>query len=168
MNPRIFFVLTAAFFFFAFAVHAEFYQYTDQSGVVHYTDDYSTIPEQFRPQASAISQVPKDLSPPQADQSQSLDASEINTGSTGDQADNLQGKRKELVKRQETLHQQYKILLNEKEKLEARGGELSKKSEVQAYNKQVRQLKEKIKTYQEKVSALESEIQKYNKRIQEQ
>jgi len=47
-----------------FLAHAEFYKWIDDKGEVHFTDDYSKIPEKYRPAAETqrFPQDPKDTS----------------------------------------------------------------------------------------------------------
>ncbi len=48
-----------------FSVHAEVYKWVDDKGDVHFTDNYSNIPEKYRPLAETqrLPQDPKDTSP---------------------------------------------------------------------------------------------------------
>ena len=52
-----------------FLVHAEVYKWIDDKGDVHLTDDYSSIPEKYRPLAETqrFPQDPKDTSPSSAE-----------------------------------------------------------------------------------------------------
>jgi len=57
--------LTIGLLTIPFLVHAEVYKWIDDKGDVHFTDDYSKIPEKYRPVAETqrFPQDPKDTSP---------------------------------------------------------------------------------------------------------
>lgn len=57
--------LTIGLLTIPFFVHAEVYKWIDDKGDVHFTDDYSSIPEKYRPVAETkrFPQDPKDTSP---------------------------------------------------------------------------------------------------------
>ena len=46
-----------------FLIHAEVYKWVDDKGTVHFTDDYSNIPEKYLPSAEA-QESPKESAPP--------------------------------------------------------------------------------------------------------
>ena len=58
--------LTIGLLTIPFLVHAEVYKWIDDKGDVHFTDDYSNIPEKYRPIAETqrFPQHPKETSPP--------------------------------------------------------------------------------------------------------
>jgi uncharacterized protein YfcZ (UPF0381/DUF406 family) len=43
-------VLTIGFLMIPFSIHAEVYQWTDDKGTIHFTDDYSNVPSSYREQ----------------------------------------------------------------------------------------------------------------------
>ena len=57
--------LTIGLLTIPFLVHAEVYKWIDDKGGVHFTEDYSSIPEKYRPVAETrrFPQDPKDTSP---------------------------------------------------------------------------------------------------------
>jgi len=57
--------LTIGLLTIPFFVHAEFYKWIDEKGDVHFTDDYSKIPEKHRPAAETqrLREDPKETSP---------------------------------------------------------------------------------------------------------
>jgi hypothetical protein len=57
--------LTIGLLAIPFSAHAEVYKWVDDKGDVHFTDDYSKIPEKYRPVAETrrFPQDPKDTSP---------------------------------------------------------------------------------------------------------
>ena len=61
--------LTIGLLTIPFLVHAEVYKWIDDKGNVHFTDDYSSIPDRYRPVAETqrFPQDPKDTSPSSVD-----------------------------------------------------------------------------------------------------
>jgi chromosome segregation ATPase len=152
---------------------AELYQYTDKNGVVHYTDDYTTIPEQYRSQIDSQPETPPDQA---AGQQPAAEETENNrTGKTPQEEkasqasmQALKDKREQLIKEKQQLDQTYQALLKQKKDLEGQAGSLSKDSEIQEYNRKVKELNERITNYREKEQALKARIEQYNKRIENQ
>jgi hypothetical protein len=64
-KPVLIAALTIGLLTIPFLLHAEFYKWTDDKGDVHFTDDYSKIPEKYRPVAETqrFPQDPKETSP---------------------------------------------------------------------------------------------------------
>jgi hypothetical protein len=62
--------LTIGLLTIPFLAHAEVYRWIDDKGDVHFTDDYSKIPEKYRPVAETrrFPQDPKDTSPSSVEQ----------------------------------------------------------------------------------------------------
>jgi len=167
-------IAAALVFLCAITAQAELYQYTDQNGVVHYTDNYPAIPEQYRPQVDAQEETPPEpqKTEPQKAQSENPASQPEDPGqkdpggldkTAGDDATRHKGAA--LAERKKKLDQTYEALMEEKKALDAQAGELTGKDEIRAYNEKVAQLNEKIKQYQEKRQALKTEIEAFNKGV---
>ncbi len=178
-------LLAAAVFLLALpaAVQAELYQYKDQEGVVHFTDDYGRIPEKYRSQVKTHESTEpepekaeqetgrRSSNPEQAGEQEKEEAAgkESLEGSLteGGETASLQQKREALVQKKEKLNSAYKSLAEEKKQLEARREELSGDEEIEEYNTRVNELNRKIKQYRKEEEALKAEINKYNQQIRE-
>ena len=55
--------LIVSFLMIPFLIHAEVYKWIDDKGTIHFTDDYSSIPEKYLPSAEAQESA-KESSPP--------------------------------------------------------------------------------------------------------
>lgn len=164
-------VAAALIFLCTGTAQAQLYQYVDQNGVVHYTDNYATIPEQYRSEATAS---PEARSEPRNPQAAATDDPDRATDGPGEkeqaEASDKNGNARQqeweqLMERKKQLDQTYENLLKEKEALDARSEEISKEDEIKAYNQEVKQVNEKIRQYREKEKALRSDIDQYNERI---
>jgi len=190
-------IVAAVLFLFSIPAHAEFYQYKDDNGVVHYTDNYSTIPAPYRSQVESHAETPPDATreaataKPQASEKEksappawNQDSEEeketqdnvvpepTEASAEGGQKESktewLKEQRAGLLKRKEQLDRQHENLIKERQELQSKRDKMEEPAEIEAYNQKVQELNEKITQYQEKQSALKSEIESYNKRIKEQ
>ena len=61
------FALGIGFLMIPFSIHAEVYKWIDDKGTVHFTDEYSTIPEKYIP-STKIQNLPKESPRPSIDE----------------------------------------------------------------------------------------------------
>ena len=157
-----------AVFLLTVSAGAELYEYTDQSGVTHYTNNPASIPEKYRSRAQSTPETSAAPSKNKADDTvQQEKGKTAKKGPAPEKSEKaLTEKRDQLIQKKEALDQRFENLMQEKEKLAAQREKLSKDSEIKAYNKKVQALNQKIKNYQQKEQALKAEIQAYNKKIQ--
>ncbi len=177
-KPTVLAVAAAFLFLCTGAAQAELYQYVDQNGVVHYTDNYAAIPEQYRPQATVSPEAPAEPQDRQAAGSTPTpdDPGRVTDETGGKEQTEASDKNRnarqqeweQLVERKKQLDQTYESLLEEKAALDARSKKISKEDEIKAYNQEVKQVNEKIRQYREKEKALRSDIDQYNERIRQE
>jgi hypothetical protein len=192
MIQNILRLATAALIFISIPAHAEFYQYEDKNGVVHYTDNFATIPEQYRSQISSHPETPpasqektrnpgihsnepsiasdnesswQDSKTENSDNQKISKAEEKDSSGKDMETARLKRQRQILLEEKNRMNDKYKKILKEKQKLESSRSEIEEEAEINAYNKKVQQLNEKINEYREKENALKSEIQEYNEMI---
>lgn len=138
----VFYILSVA------SVSAEYYQWIDQDGIKHFTDDVSEIPEDQRPRLNIYRSIktPEKNKPDKnkPDKKKNL----ITPESLAKKKDALDIEYDNVVKKKETLGEQKEIL-----------GEIK-------YNKLATELNIAIQEYQKKTDEYEILVKKYNKQIQ--
>ena len=146
-------IVTVFYILSATSVSAEYYQWIDQDGIKHFTDDVSEIPEDQRPGLNIYKSIktPEKKKPDKnkidknkPDKKKNL----ITHESLVLKKDSLDIESDNLVKKRETLRKQKKSLSGKK------------------YNKLVTELNTEIQKYQKKVDEYEILVEKYNKQIQ--
>lgn len=146
-------IVTVFYILSATSVSAEYYQWIDQDGIKHFTDDVSEIPEDQRPGLNIYKSIktPEKKKPDKnkidknkPDKKKNL----ITHESLVLKKDSLDIESDNLVKKRETLRKQKKSHSGKK------------------YNKLVTELNIEIQKYQKKVDEYEILVEKYNKQIQ--
>ena len=141
-------IVTVFYILSAKSVSAEYYQWIDQDGIKHFTDDVSEIPEDQRPGLNIYKSIKspdkKKIDQNQPDKKKNL----ITYESLVIKKDALDIEYHNLVKKKETLKEQKKSLDETK------------------YNKLATELNIAIQEYQKKTDEYEILVKKYNKQIQ--
>ena len=167
--------LTGVFLFFTSAAVGEYYQYTDDSGNVRFTDDMTQIPVSHRKGAATYESevssggdiesgyaysdaVPDDSGPADVDSPEAYAAPAGETFETrATELNNLQAKlnntRRNLEKEQAELQAQ------------APGEDATGKEKI-AYRMKVDQLNAKIEQYGKDLKAFEEKVESFNQRKQ--
>ncbi len=142
---------------FYFVLHAtaggEYYQYVDDSGVKHFTENYAEVPDQYKPQIK----IHKEINTPETKSQQNP---EQKPDQTSDKKSALFSA-ESLVVQKDDLNKEYNAII-EKRKI------LTLKKETMGqieYNKQATQLNADIQAYQEKRNVYEQRVEEYNKQI---
>ena len=163
---------------------AEFYRYTDQSGAVRFTDDYSQIPESQRQQVKKYTEAPaspadsaaktpqtgdnqapdsREAPTPAAEENAPSAAAASNAPAAGEEAPvDWQKQRQELEKQKQALDKTYTRLAKEMESLELQKAEAKSRNQIKAYNQRVVELNRKIEAYEEQRRGLDQKISAYN------
>lgn len=161
-------------------IWAEYYRYTDESGVVRFTEDLHDVPEAKRPRAKKVTSgesaakdaTPKetaaqDSAPKALDQKgiegsdQAVESSERGAEAKGEQIkiDDLKQLEFEYLTRQkEALDREFEALIKEKEEITQK----KETAEIDEYNEMVRQFNERISVYEEKREAFEAAANAFN------
>lgn len=189
---RLFFLTTL--FLTSTFVYAEYYRYVGKDGKVHYTDEYSKIPADQRPEdIKAYYETP--ITQPAVDDTET--ASDTDTEATSDgeglaqpapaagiKQKNLKGREAELndlnrryneLKQVKTnLDSEYDALTKERAQLEERRKTLKTKEDIEKFNARIKNLTKKTDTYEQKTkkymdaqAAYNIDIQTFNTKVEE-
>jgi hypothetical protein len=132
---------------------AEYYNYTDESGVKHFTENISDVPEKFRPQV----QIHRTIRTPASQEEQKTVGQQENP----EAQNNGTIKFDDLLTQKEELKKLYSTLLERAEQLEAR----KETMDLDEYNTLVEKLNDEIRIYHEKNKNYELQVEKYNHQI---
>ncbi len=134
---------------FSYPVFAEFYRYTDENGVVRFTDNMLEVPEAQRKAAGRFSE--------------SASSDDNNTGGnnaevTTEEKPDTSVKKEGGKKASEVMYEEYVNLQSEKEALEREFKEKEGKftaEELSGYNERVKSYNDRLTDYERKREALE-------------
>jgi len=147
---------------------AEFYQYTDESGVLRFTDDLAQVPEDQRPKVKKYLEPDDSLTPEQRAQ-KALDArqepaAEEKVESLGNR---YLAEFDRLDKKKAGLDQRYNELAKEKNGLTKVKEEISSETELKAYNEKIVSLNKRITAFEKEREAFSKEVDAFNERFKE-
>ncbi|MGB9498495.1 MAG: hypothetical protein ACKVE4_01835 [Dissulfuribacterales bacterium] len=169
-------------------VSAEFYEYIDESGIIHYTNSLTTIPPEYRSQLTRSDEIKsvsekKNISvpdedlptgPPQAvtetkEPSEDIDSENIEMDESKTDAQSiallqLREKRNTLINKKDALNKKLEALIKEKQKIE-NSRNSTEDINIEEYNQKVKALNKKIKQYKQDDEALRGEIETFNESI---
>jgi len=159
MKLKCLFCATALLMLMALSASGEFYQYTDENGVVRFTDDPSLIPDDQREKVQTFESVKSEYNPeeglPEAASapSENTEAGEVKTEAS------------ELDVLNADLLREFNALQAEKEALGDPPSQTAKTSERADYNEKVKELNQKIEAYQKRKSEFDEKVKAFNSRI---
>jgi hypothetical protein len=158
MKLKYFFGAIFLLLFVAGSVYGSIYQYTDESGVVRFTDDLSLIPDDQREEVKITESVkntynPKEVVPKSA-------APVIETP-----ADEIRSDAQELDAIRAELHREYDSLMAEKEALGPAPPKKTKSGVKADYNYKVTDLNRRIDDYQKRRSEFDEKVKTFNNQI---
>ena len=147
---------------------AEFYQYTDENGVLRFTDDLAQVPEHQRPKAKKYLEPDDSLTPEERAQ-KALDArqepaAEENRESLESQS---QAEFDRLDKKRAGLDQRYNALAKERNDLAKEKEAISSEAELKAYNEKTSSLNKRITAFKAEREVFSKEVEAFNERFKE-
>ncbi len=147
---------------------AEFYQYTDESGVIRFTDDLTQVPEEQRPKVKKYLEPDDSLTPEQRAQKA------LNAGQESAAEEKLEISGGEylveferLDKKKTGLDQRYTELTKERNDLAKEKETISSEAELKAYNEKISSLNNRITAFEAEREAFSKEVDAFNERFKE-
>ncbi len=149
------------------AVFADLYQYTDENGVMVFTDDVSRLSEAQRANSKTLSEIksePADVPQTRAPGTSSEDGvQEI--------SDVLMQETNALIQENKKLNQDYAMIVEENKKLADLRERLRLKknisrSELDNFNKQVEEMNIKTKEYDSRLKSHQNRTKAYNLKLE--
>ena len=150
---------------------AEVFEYVDDKGITHFTDNRSTIPPQYQSQIEQYTDTVPVQSETKKDFSRkSGSARSVDTGSNiadelaaePAEISRLAEKQKILLDKKQALNQKSEMLMAEKQALEKSRETLTDKGEIVRHNLQVREINQKIRQFKISEKQFLNEIDNFN------
>jgi len=167
-------LLTCVFVLFASMAVGEYYQYTDETGNLRFTDDLYQVPEVQRPamqKFESVKSVPDDTTVEQNSVNEEIkvtvesDQPESSPAVSGDTGDTFHVRAAELNKMQSELNKTRVALEKEQAAIEALAPKKDAKSKERiAYSAKVDALNAKIEKYGKDLKAFEEKVNAFNNR----
>ncbi|MBC2714289.1 MAG: DUF4124 domain-containing protein [Desulfobacteraceae bacterium] len=158
MNLKYLFSVAAIVLLLAATSSGEIYQYTDEGGVVRFTDDVSLIPEDQRPDVKTFESVQSNYSLEETVQESSTLSEDTWTGQVRITAKDLDAMRDDLLREFNALEAEKKALGDPPPK--------NAKSGVKAeYTYKVTDLNRRIDKYQQRNREFQKKVDEFNSQI---
>lgn len=151
------------YFFFSSNAIAEFYSYTDDSGVLYYTDDYSNIPDKFKTQVVVNEKTLTRAVEKKTFETKNLEEVEQDFGV--DDNSWLLKEAEELKKRKISLDKEYNILVEKQKSIELFKKGVKTKNQSKKYFEKLEELNVLVKNYEEKRVKFDKDVSVYNEKL---
>jgi len=157
-------LIVCAFVLFASAASGEFYQYTDKTGKLCFTDDISTVPMEQRDSLKKIKSVRQETKTVDASEEQQNISKPVSSSSTGKEIENEhQLSLVELDAIQTKLNETRAALQKERLEIETqRPKEEATNNEKISFSLKVEALNKKIAEYEKKMTVFNDQVKSYN------
>jgi hypothetical protein len=158
--------------FFPLQAGAEFYRYTDENGVLRFTDNLQEVPPDQRPQLKKYKEAEDDMTPAQRAAKRQREAEAARQAQTRRQQQKKSGAVDDIridspqdFERVKTdLDDEYEWLMRKKAELEAERETLETPEDVNIYQSKVRELNEEIQQFEERRSRFIQKADQFNTR----
>lgn len=140
---------------------AEFYEYVDNKGITHFTDNRSTIPPRYQSQIEQYA----DIVPGQSGMGKGSSRKPDDTSSVDGHsniADELAEKHTLLLNKKQALNKKFEMLMTEKQALEKRRETITDKRGRVRHNLRVREVNQKIRKFKISEKQFLNEINNFN------
>ena len=151
---------------FSVPASAQFYKYTDEDGVVRFTDDLGKIPKDQREEIPAYWESRESETEPAAETEDDAEASRSYLSDTDETNEaELEQESKRLETMRTELQQEYEALVQEQEKIRPDKAVTKSKAKAKEYIRQKAALRERADQYDAKRKAYEAAVRTYNEKV---
>ena len=159
--------------FFPLQAGAEFYRYTDENGVLRYTDNLQEVPPEKRSQLKKYKEAEDDLTPAQREAKRQQEAEAARQARIRWQQPQKKGaaddgiridSRQDFERVKTDLDDAYERLRRKKAALEAERDTLETPEDVSLYRSKVRELNEEIQRFEDRRSRFIQKADQFNTR----
>lgn len=150
----------------AFPVSAEYYQYRDKEGNLHFTDNKGQIPAYARDQVKSYNSAKPEKSRPEAAGQNSARKQKASAPDPNTWDGQLRIKAQELRGERQELQQKYERLQKEKARLQELHPEEMEPEERSAYRDRKRKLQERIARYHQNQLEFQEKINQFKQNFQ--
>lgn len=167
-------LMAGVFLFFCQPLSAQIYRYTDENGIVHYTDNILNIPKAQRAgvpfdPGSAGADSPKSAETeknplPKQEEKTALPVLPVTEDA---QPSDPQAQVIRIQNLKKSLDDEYAQLVRDQLSLAEEKKTLKNNTEVQAYNERAKQINARVDEYEKKRAQFEKEAAQFNLMIQE-
>lgn len=161
---RLLFIVTIIIsVFLAYPVGADhYYQYTDDSGNIHFTDDPGNVPEDKRSgmiKHQAMQPNMPDSINKDGHRRDSANQTPAPAGATWDQ--NIKRKAASLDRERKVLHSQYEDILKKQQEVGEPPPSTASSSEIRRYKEQVEALNRRIEEYERRRKQFDGKVSEF-------
>ena len=184
MNLRSFFILLVLLVF-SVPASADFYRYIDENGNVRYTDDFSQVPVDQRPDLSGQKEFEGSTEAAEVKEPDKAQGEEQPAPSAPEKQDTTEsGKTKPdqqetaskseldqikagLESKKQELEKEYDAMMKEQQQLEIEGKAAKGNAQVAVVNEKIAKFEAKMNAYERKREAFNADVKEYNARVEQ-
>ena len=157
---RFYFLL--ALLFFVQPLFAEYYRYTDDNGVVCFTDNLADVPVAQRTGDNVYEEIKSSRSDEDGQKKESVLLEAVPQEKEGVKEIGVLSKMQELNKEKEILDNMYEQLVTKKQALKKEKASLSNSVTSKAYQDKVIKLNQEISDFENRRQAFEEKVKSFN------
>jgi hypothetical protein len=146
-------------------VSAEYYQYRDKDGNLHFTDNKAEIPEEALDRAKSFDSADKDKSVSPSEREHKKDSEQATMPDPNTWDGKIRIEADELDREKEKLDQTFRRLQEEKAALQKQNPNQMTTEERSAYKDRLHDLNERITRYHQKQKQFEEKVDKFNDQL---
>jgi len=148
--------------FLPYNANAEFYEYKDSSGIAHYTDNFSNVPEEYRNQIKINEDVKSKNNTDNVEKQVLRKTAEKDSENI--KSTHFSGDLGGFKKRKADLDREYENIMKAQKALEDFKTTLKTDTDYKTYEKRYKNLKKEIQQYSDKRIAFKNDLDNFNRK----